>query len=308
MRAAEQAVLKLAACQHGVFSVEQAVERGMSVDQVKRRVSAGRWRRVMPGVCAIAGSPESWRQRLKASALWFGPRCVFSHRTAAALWGLSTFDAEAGPVVIASTRHVTAPAGVRVFRMTALLPRELGSISGLRVTSVERTLLDLAAEERESDVEAALDEAVRQKLTTLERLGAFIDRAGGTPGIRVLRRLHSKRTGLGGVPESELESRVLAVLEEYGMPRPVLQQKVTSRGRRYRLDFRFPGTPIVLEADGYAWHSSIDAFEADRRRINALTVRGFRVLRWTWAALHDRPEELIDELRRMLSASATRAA
>jgi len=50
------------------------------------------------------------------------------------------------------------------------------------------------------------------------------------------------------------------------------------------------------------------AFEADRRRINALTVRGFRVLRWTWAALHARPQELIDELSRVSAAPIARAA
>lgn len=308
MRASEQGVVNLAAGQHGVFSVEQAVARGMSVDQVKRRVRAGRWRRLFPGVCVIAGSPETWRQRLKASALWFGSRCVFSHRTAAALWELSPFSDETGPIVIASTRHVSAPSGVRVFRMNALLPRELATVGGLRVTSIERTLLDLAAEEREADVSTALDEALRRKLTTPERLTAFIDRAGGTPGIRVLRRLTERRAGLGGVPESELESRVLELLDEHGMPRPVLQQKVTARGRRYRLDFKFPGTAVVLEADGYAWHSSVDAFERERQRINALTVRGFRVLRWTWAALHDRPDELIAELRSVLSTPLSQAA
>jgi len=57
-----------------------------------------------------------------------------------------------------------------------------------------------------------------------------------------------------------------------------------------------------VECDGYAFHSDVRAFERDRQRINALTARGVVVLRWTWAALHERPQELTDELRVVLLA------
>lgn len=299
MQRAEKDVMQLAAVQHGVFSLDQARASGMSIDQAKRRVRAGRWRRVHPAVYAIEGSTDSLAQRRKAAALWFGPGCVFSHRTAASLWGLAHFEEDDGPVTIASTRHLDAPAGVRLFRLDALLPRELGTVNGQRVTSVERTLLDLSATESASAVEAALDDALRRKLTTVDKLTHFIERTGGTRGIRLLRQLTARRGG-EGVTESELEARVLDVLRDAGMPMPELQKKVQVKGKRYRLDFRFPGTPVVLEADGYAWHSTAHAFEADRRRINALTARGFRVLQWTWEAMNERPDHLLDELEVLL--------
>lgn len=308
MRATERSVMALASCQHGVFSLGQARARGMSLSQVKRRLAAGRWRRVLPGVYSVEGAPESWRRQLKAAALWGGPRCVFSHRTAASLWGLISSGAEVGPVVISSTQNRRESADVRVVRVRSLLPREITFTSGLRVTSIERTLLDLAAEESTAGLEAMVDEALRKKLTTVERLRAFIERRGGARGMPALRRVVEHRAGLGGVPESELEARVLSLLDDNGMPRPVLQQKVRAQGQRYRLDFRFEGAPVVIEADGYAWHSTVEAFEADRRRVNALTARGFRVLRWTWAALDERPDELLDELRGVLEQTTRKRA
>lgn len=308
MRAAEKSVMGLASCQLGVFTLAQARARGMTLNQVKRRLRAGRWSRVLPSVYAVEGAPESWRRRLKAAALWFGPRCVFSHRTAAALWGLTRFEGEEGPAVISATCHRPEAGGVRVVRVRALLPREVTFRSGFRVTSIERTLLDLAAEESDLTLETSVDDALRLKLTTVERLEAFLERRVGARGIPALRRVVSERAGRGGVPESELEARVLALLDESGLPRPSLQQKVRAHGRRYRLDFRFEGVPVVIEADGYAWHSTVEAFEADRRRINALTARGYRVLRWTWAALDERPDELLDELREVLQQSTRRRA
>lgn len=308
MNEPERVVMRLAACQHGVFSLTQAKARGMAPGQVKRRVSAGRWSRELPGVYAVEGAPSSWRRRLKAAVLWFGPRCAFSHRTAAALWGLPRFQREEGQVVIASSIHRPGASGLRVVRMRRLLPRDLTFVEGFRVTTIERTLLDLCAEEGAADVEATIDDALRLKLTTLEKLQRFLERHGGARGMPVLRALVERRAGLGGVPESALEARVLALLDDNGLPRPVLQQQVKAHGRRYRLDFRFEGAPVVIEADGYAWHSTVRAFEADRRRVNALTARGLRVLRWTWAALEERPEELLDELRWVLAQTTRRAA
>jgi hypothetical protein len=185
MQRSEKTVMELAAVQHGVFSLDQARAKGMSIDQAKRRVRCGRWRRVLPAVYAVEGSFDSIAQRRKAAALWFGPSCVFSHRTAAALWGLARFEEDDGPVSIASMRHLDAPSGVRIFRIEALLARELGTVNGQRVTSIERTLLDLAATEPQSAVEAALDDALRRKLTTVDKLTRFIERTGGTRGIRL---------------------------------------------------------------------------------------------------------------------------
>ena len=69
-----------------------------------------------------------------------------------------------------------------------------------------------------------------------------------------------------------------------------------------RLDFSFADTRIVIEADGYAHHASIESFEEDRERRNSLTVQKFRVLHWTWQAMKERPENLLSELFALLNA------
>ncbi|MBL8918417.1 MAG: DUF559 domain-containing protein [Myxococcaceae bacterium] len=304
MRAAEKAVLMLASCQDGVVSLEQACARGMSRDQVKRRVQSGRWCRVHPGVYGIEGARHSWMRLVRAAALWAGDGGFLSHHTAAALWGLPRFANEPMPITVSAVVHAPAPAGIRFVRRTTLLPRETARVQGLRVTSIERTLLDLAPELTEDDLAANLDDALRLKLTTTERLQSLLDRRPGCPGTRILGRLVARRSDQG-ITESELERKVLTFLEDYGFPSPLRQQRVRVRGRRFRLDFAFQEAPVVIEADGYAWHSTIEAFEADRRRLNALTTRGYRVLQWTWSALDSRPEQLAEELHAVLRSTSS---
>ena len=108
--------------------------------------------------------------------------------------------------------------------------------------------------------------------------------------------------------ESELEARVFELLSAEGLPRPYKQRSVIAGGRVRRLDFHFPGTPVVIEADGYSYHSSREMFERDRERNNALAARGLRVLHWSWAALRDRPEELVAQLKALLSRGSSGAA
>lgn len=299
----EVALLRLAADQHGVISRSRAVRAGLSADQIERRVRSGRWERVLPGVYRIEGAPQTWQARLSAVALWAGPGAVFSHRTAAALWGFARFKA-GGVVHVTLRRRAQDPEGVSAHRAASL---EAVTQNGLRVTSVLRTLLDLSATELESDVRASVDEALRRKWTTTEKLQSFVARNGKHRGIALLSKLLKEYLGGHGPTESELEARVQELLEAEGFPRASRQQTHHIAGRRRRLDFTFPGTRVVIEADGYAWHSSPIAFERDRARVSALTARGFRVLQWTWAALHERPDELLRDLRLAL-ASERRAA
>lgn len=302
----ELALLRVAADQHGVISRSRAVRAGLSADQIERRVRSGRWERVLPGVYRIEGAPPTWRAKLSAVSLWAGPGAVFSHRTAAALWGFARFK-EGGAVHVTLRRRAQDPEGVVAHRAAGLGSADVGAAQGLRVTSVLRTLLDLSATEAESDVRASVDEALRRKWTTTEKLQSFVARNARHRGVAFLAKLLQEYLGGDGPTESELEAQVQELLEAEGFPRASRQQSQLVAGRRRRLDFTFPGTKVVIEADGYAWHSSPIAFERDRARVSALTARGFRVLQWTWAALHERPDELIRDLRLAL-ANERRAA
>lgn len=111
-------------------------------------------------------------------------------------------------------------------------------------------------------------------------------------------RLDAPTTG------SELEARVRELLEQAGLAQVERQRRVVIAGRVRRLDFRVAGTQVIIEADGYAWHSTPEDFERDRARDNALIARGFRVLRWTWAAVRDGPDVLLMQLHETLRRCA----
>jgi very-short-patch-repair endonuclease/predicted transcriptional regulator of viral defense system len=302
---------RVASKQLGTIARDQAVSCGASKDQIARFVQSGRWVRVCPGVYRVLGAPETWRQRVMAVSLWAGRRAAFSHRTAAALWGFSRFR-ETRDLHVTLDRRALEPVDVVTHRAPTLSSRDIANVDGVRVTSVARTLLDLSATESRQDVRAAVEEALRRKWTTVERLAEFVEAHRGHRGVALLRELTEAFLGGEGPAESELESRVLDLLEEEGLPRPQKQRSLRLQGRLRRVDFSFPGTRVLLEADGYAWHSTPEAFEKDRARVSALTARGYRVLHWTWRGLTERPDELVEELRRALqldrAPSISRAA
>ena len=177
---------------------------------------------------------------------------------------------------------------------------DLSSVEGLCVTSVTRTLVDLCVLGNQGLLAATLDEALRRRKTTVDRLQAALSTAAYRRGVGMLRALVDEQLGGTTPTESELEARVVELLASAGFPQTVRQQTIHVGGRVRRMNFHVRGTPVVIEADGYAYHSSLRTFESDRARNNELTARGLRVLHWTWAAVRDRPEELLGELRQTL--------
>lgn len=266
----------------------------LTEDQLKTRLRTGAWVRVFPLVYRLVGAPESWRQRVEALLLWAGKGSVLSHRTAAALHGFNSFPE--GPLEVTMTREARAPEGVRVHRVSALPPRDKTELDDLTVTSAARTLVDLARETDSLTLRATFDQTLREKKATLEDVEKATKRAKKRPGVSDMRELLHEFRGDGGPTDSELEFLALSLIEAAGLPRPKVQWSIVVGSKRRRLDLHFEGRGVVVETDGYASHSGIDAFEDDRVRNNSLIVRNLRVLHWTWRALHDRPEELIAEL------------
>jgi very-short-patch-repair endonuclease len=100
-----------------------------------------------------------------------------------------------------------------------------------------------------------------------------------------------------------LEDRCIELIQSAGLPRPRVQWSVIAGRKRRRLDLFFDEHGVVVEAEGYASHSSVDAFEADRERNNSLLLLNLRVLHWTWTAIEVRPDELIAELYALMNLS-----
>lgn len=275
----------------GLVSRTEAL-RFLTARQIKTRLETRAWVRVFPTVYRVVAAPVTWRQSVEALALWGGKGAVLSHSTAAALYGFNGFPE--GPLELTMTRRTRVPDGVKVFRVDALAPRDVTEFEDLKITSVTRTLMDLSAKTDRLTLRSLVDQALREKKTTLEKLGKAVELSENRRGVIDVRAILHELEGGGGPTESELEARALELIEASGLPRPKVQWRIIVGREQRRLDLSWPG--VVIETDGYAWHSGVDTFEDDRVRNNSLTVRNLRVLHWTWQAIQDRPDELIAEL------------
>jgi hypothetical protein len=171
--------------QFGVISRQQAHAAGLSDKGILHRVATGRWQRVLPHVYRIVGAPESWHQKLMAAVLWAGEGSAISHRSAAAMWGLD--GARRERIEVSAIHKLTRPGSWPIPHRPARLPLdEVTTISGIAVTTVARTLLDLGAVVLLPAVERALDGALRDGLVHVKELRTFsIDTA---PAVETERR------------------------------------------------------------------------------------------------------------------------
>ncbi len=299
----DEACSRLAARQHGVLSLEQARRGGLSDDAVRRRVSSGRWARVRPGVFRMAGSPISWLQQLKAATLWAGAGAAVSHRTAAALWGMDGFSP--GKVEITVQRSASPRASpMIVHRSSKLKVRERIEISGIPVTSAERTLLDLGSVVSIDRVEEALECCLRRRWGSHASLRELLSLChSGRRGTAALRTLLHRQGSHVIATESLLETRLLKLLRVAGLPLPERQVEVREGGRLIaRLDFAYPVERVALEADGETHHLRRARWEQDHIRRNALIARGWLCLVVTWARVHKDPRGVASEVRDALIA------
>src|SRR5207237_211041 len=148
---------------HGLITTAQAVAIGLSQPAVSRRLAAGQWIAVLPGVhCAVDAVPTLY-QRLLAAVLWAGNGAVISYRAAGALWGLDV-DAGARPEIW-TPRHLRHD-DVIVHR-GVVEPQDIRMVERIPVTSVPRTLIDLAGRLDGEELETILEQALHRGLTTL---------------------------------------------------------------------------------------------------------------------------------------------
>lgn len=232
-----------------------------------------------------------------AAVLAAGPGAVLSHTAAAALWRIRPWRGGNVDVTIPSSRRRRR--GI-TWHVTKLRSDEIASLAAIPVTTVPRTLLDLAAILDRRGVERAINEAEIRGHTdpfSLPALLARYPRRSGTATIRAV--LAAGRVGTT-VTKSELEERFLRFLERSGLPRPELNIPIALRGGVVEVDCLWRPRRLIVELDGRRTHATATAFERDRARDRALATDGWRVVRVTWRQLQDDPDELAEDLRVLL--------
>ena len=167
------------------------------------------------------------------------------------------------------------------------------------MTSLERTVLDLAASEPATRVRLLLEAAQRRDLLAVRRIEAEIAASNGHRGVGVLRAALLELDDEPPSVRSSLEARFLELVRGSGLPQPIVNVLVADE----LIDARWPGHDLVVEVDSWAYHRSRRAFEADRRRDNRLTLTGQRLLRFTDTRIAREPDAVIAELRAAFSVT-----
>jgi very-short-patch-repair endonuclease len=242
------------------------------------------------GVYVVGGVPIDATVELAAACLATGG--VASHRSAAYLHGLVDDGPSRPEVTVSPSKgHRQGPL---VHRSGDLLPRDVIRVQGIRATNPNRTLIDVGAVVPSAILEAAVERALHQRLTTFDRLvRRFFEVARrGRDGVGPLRALLVERDPSLAPAESDLETLLLRILREHGLPEPVRQFEIEIGAHRFWLDVAYPDRKIFLEGDGFGFHSSRRAFEHDRVRQNLLVLAGWLPLRFTWRQLCRHPQRV----------------
>ena len=291
--------MSLAASQHGIVTMQQALSIGMTRKVVGHRVSTRRWEPVHPGVYRVAGTPATWRGDLLAACLAAPGPGTASHRSAAQLWGLPGGSERVIEITCRRWRRARLPRLV-VHESGVLDDADLAVRDGIPCMTVERTLLSLGAVRPSAVVEMALDAALQRKLTSIEQLQRLLKRLGrpGRDGAGVLRRLVELHAGQSGLTESAMETRLKQLLRRRGLPPPEFQYEVRF-GNRFvaRVDAAYPECRLAIEYDSYEHHTGRAALVRDSRRRNALTGIGWSVISVTAADIANGGNHVIAMIR-----------
>jgi very-short-patch-repair endonuclease len=271
---ADQAIAGLAGRQYGVVSSRQLRAAGIDRRAASRRADAGRLHRLHRGVYAVGHTSLTAEGRWLAAVLACGEGAVLSHRSAAALWRLTPIPAGPIDVTVSTSAGRRPRSGIRLHRSASLSDKDTAERERIPVTAPARTLADL----RRVLSQRRLDQVIRA--AELLRLDV-----GTQPGFEQ-----------PDLARSELERRFMALCRRHRLPQPLINHIVGP----YEVDFLWPGAGVIVEVDGYRFHGTRSAFEADRARDVDLKLMGYGVFRFTHRQLVKDGPAIIRALRRLL--------
>jgi hypothetical protein len=233
-----------------------------------------------------------------AAVLAHGPHAVLSHRSAGQLWGLCPRSRIAPEVACPGSKRTKR--GIVVHR-GSLPGDEVVRVRGIRVTSVPRTMFDLAGMLTERDVERAWNEMEVREYTDRLSVPHLLERYPGRKGSLLLGRLATRKTLPVGITRNDLEEAFRALVDRFGLPRPRLNVHIALRGRFYEVDCFWEEQRVAIELDGGGAHGTTRAFQKDRERDRILLAEGYRTSRITWDHIHDTPAEVAADLHQILT-------
>ena len=291
MDVVERAIARIGRRQDNVITLEQLVEAGLGHRGVAHRVKARTMQRLHRGVFLLGAAPPTPMARARAAVLACGDGAVVSHRSAAEMFDL--LPQSGGDVhVTVVGRNPGAHPGIRLHRPRALARHDVTKMRGIPLTTVARTICDLAATERHNTVEAVFQEALYREIVTDDGLAAVIEREPRRKGAPVIRALLDDPR----MTRSERERALLRLIDQAQLPRPLTNVRLHG----FLVDAYWPAERLVLEFDGWKAHRHRHAFEKDRRRDQVMLANALRAMRVTDRHLAHEPVALVARIAQSL--------
>jgi len=269
----------------GVIARGELDALGVPPGTIASWLRTGRLQRLHVGVFAVGHTALRREGRWRAATLACGPHVALSHHTGAL--ALGHWMPEHTGLHVTTARGGRSRDGLRVHR-SPLAPTDITLRFGLRVTRLERTLVDLADVLSWHDLAAVAD---RLWHLDLPALAAARERSGHRPGRGRSRQLVEREEPH---TRSEFERAFLRFLRTHGLPRP---SGVNEPVGRFVVDALYADVPLAVELDGRACHARRREMAADRGRDADLQLLGYRVLRFVWEDLYD--EQAPETIRRL---------
>jgi Transcriptional regulator, AbiEi antitoxin len=292
LRTVDELIGRIARRAHGVVTRAELLAAGVTVEQIAERVRRRLLIPVYRGVYRVGHMAPSVEADYMAAVKAAGRDALLSGLAAAHLWRLT--KGEPPPPAITASRERRIP-GIVTHHCRQLSHVDRTRWRGIPITTVPRTIVDIAARLDEEELARVCHEALAKYGATPRRIEAVLDRKPNAPGARKLRRVIH---GDVHVTLSRLESRFLDRLREEGLPLPITNRPA---GARY-VDCRWPEHRLTAELDSYRFHNSRHSWKRDRQREREAYARGDDFRRYTWDDVFEEPRQMLTELRKLLSA------
>jgi very-short-patch-repair endonuclease len=280
----------------GLLTIRMLDELGVSRQHRRTLIAHGVLVPVHRGVYRHAAHPVTWRQRVLAAVLAVGDRALASHETGGVLWRFEGSEQTVGvSLSIIPPGQRRPPAGTTLHRPLVLDPADRDQVGPIPVTSAARTFCDLAPRLSDSQLETVLDHACRRGQIWLPHLRWRLDdlQIRGRKDLPRVRALVDSGIRFGD-GESWLETEGLRRITEAGLPLPRCQVKrAAGNGRWARVDLFWDAARLIVELDGHATHATRRARQADAERDAALELAGWRVVRFTYEDVTERPDHVV---------------
>ena len=284
-------IAEIIARQDGVIHRHQALRAGISVGQIRHRVTTGRWQVIHPGVYRSADHDLTAAARVRAAGLWGGEHAYLAGHAAAWWWGLTPKAPATVELVIPRRENRRSRPGTRVVRRD-LDWADRASLRAAKVTGLALSAL-CGATAIGAEGAALLDRALQVRVGFAEVRSAHYRTLGTRGSARAgeLLRAAADRSAAAS------ERLFIGLLKSAGLRGWQVNYPWNPTDDSTTIDVAFVAELVAIEIDGWAWHHQPDRFQRDRRKQNDLTRAGWTILRFTWFDLTNRPDGVIRDVQ-----------